>query len=112
MTYPCVPFSSARAGATFSLIVDSYCRRGLQHFSPMSSSPLSPNGIRHRRTKSQKLNPFPKIPSSVEDDALSPKSPFKTSSSRRVPPTGLTLSPAERDILVLSTVVKVLLFPA
>lgn len=107
MTYPCAPFSTARAGATFSLIVVGSCFRR----APMS--PLGPNEIRHRRVGSQKLNPFPKIPRS-KDGLLSAKSPSRisTTGSQSALLTWLTLSPSERDILVLSTVIKVLLFPA
>lgn len=79
---------------------------------PMSGRrSLSPDGIRHRRTGSQK----PKISHLAEFDEPLPKSPSITSSSnRRVPSTGsrFTLSPSERDILVLSIFIKVLLFPA
>lgn len=86
-----------------------------------SLSPAGKDGIRHRRTSSQKLNPLLRkitFPAGTTGDgrpssalAASPRS----SSSQRVdelPLTGLALSPAERDILVLSTAIKTLLFPA
>lgn len=80
-----------------------------------SLSPANKDGIRHRRTgSSQKLNPFVKKISFPAGEG-SPISSPRTSSSRRIqepPLTGLALSPAERDILVLSTAIKMLLFPA